>query len=518
MEACRVSLSGAVRWLGQPVSAGSLVLFRVALGFTCAIWAADYLHSGRGVLLCRPDSFHFTWPGFGWVRPWPGGGMQLQFLAMALAGVAFACGLATQLSNFLLAFGMTHFFLIDRTNYQNHYYLLMLLTWLSLCLPVARFWSIDAYAGVLPGGQKVSRGALFLVQFHAALPYVFGGLSKLDGDWLSGRPMQFLLMQRFGLAYDDGVAVTGGLLLAWGGLLFDLLIVPGLVWRPSRVIAWVLLLTFHVTNAWLFPIHVFPWFMIALSAVFLPADWPLVVLRRVGCGRSGDVVPLGLSLPSGVWCGAAIRARLVAVLIGLYCLFHCLWPLRGCVYGDVTGWTERGHYFAWRMMLRGKSTGLRYYLTDAASGRTWVADISRLLHTEQSARFATDPEMILQLGRTLADLHEQREGMRPIVRVLALSSLNGRRPQLLIDPEVNLAAEPSWPRRRGWIRPLVEPLPDRPWTVPMEEWEQHVSLPRLPWRTSAASSVKQQTSGLPERQPATASPSAGPTPEGPRRS
>ncbi|MFM7058887.1 MAG: HTTM domain-containing protein, partial [Planctomycetota bacterium] len=414
MEAGHFSLSKAVRWLELPVSAGSLVLFRVALGLTCAFWAADYLYSGRAELLCRPDSFHFTWPGFDWVRPWPAYGMQLQFSVMALAGVAFACGLATQFSNFVLAFGLTHFFLIDRSNYQNHYYLLMLLTWLSLCLPVARLWSIDVLAGVAPGSRQIPRGALLLVQFHAALPYVFGGLSKLESDWLSGRPMQFLLMQRFGLAHDDVMAVSGGLVLAWGGLLFDLLIVPGLLWRPARMFAWVLLLTFHLTNAWLFPIHIFPWFMIALSAVFLPADWPMVVLRRVRGERSGDLLP---SEVPGVSTAAVPTTRLAAVLIGLYCVFHCLWPLRGLVYGDVTGWTERGHYFAWRMMLRGKSTGLRYHMTDPADGRTWVADISRLLNSEQSARFGTDPEMILQLGRTLADLHERRSGVRPIVRV-----------------------------------------------------------------------------------------------------
>jgi vitamin K-dependent gamma-carboxylase len=465
--------------LGSPVSPGSLAVFRISLGMTCAFWAAHYLLSGRTELLCNPDSFHFTWPGFGWVRPWSDHGMQLQFAAMVLSGLAFACGAATQFANLVLAVGVTHFFLVDRTNYQNHYYLLMLLTWLSLFLPLHQFWSIDSRFDVVERRQYVPRGALLLVQFHAALPYVFGGISKFDADWLSGRPMQFLLMQRFGLGHDDLIAVFGGQLLAWGGLLFDLLIVPGLLWHPTRLLAWGLLLTFHFTNAWLFPIHVFPWFMIALSTVFLPADWPLITLRRLGG------TPVESSAIPASTVSAPRASRLITAAVCIYCLFHCLWPLRSFVYGDVTGWTERGHYFAWRMMLRGKATGVRYYLTDPVEGETWVADISRLLNSEQSARFATDPEMILQLGRTLADLEQRRSGVRPIVQVLALSSFNGRRPQLLIDPEVNLAAEPLWPRRRSWIRPLTEPLPDRPWTVPMDEWEQHVNLPALPWRARA---------------------------------
>lgn len=113
--------------------------------------------------------------------------------------------------------------------------------------------------------------------------------------------------------------------------------------------------------------------------------------------------------------------------------------------------------------------------------------------------------------------------MRPITRVLALSSLNGRRPQLLIDPEVNLAAEPLWPRRRAWIRPLTEPLPDRPWSVPKDEWEQHVKLPLLPWVAETAASRDGREGCCCEgchleRQPAAASPSAALTPDGPRRS
>ena len=31
--------------------------------------------------------------------------------------------------------------------------------------------------------------------------------------------------------------------------------------------------------------------------------------------------------------------------------------------GDVS-WTERGHFFSWHMLLRGKTVGLRYYVTD----------------------------------------------------------------------------------------------------------------------------------------------------------
>jgi hypothetical protein len=69
-------------------------------------------------------------------------------------------------------------------------------------------------------------------------------------------------------------------------------------------------------------------------------------------------------------------------------------------------------------------------------------------------------------------------GFRDVqVRVLALVSMNGRKPQLMIDPTVDLAAEPRRWERPRWIVPLTEPLRDRPWDVPLEAWERHVEIP-----------------------------------------
>ncbi len=165
----------------------------------------------------------------------------------------------------------------------------------------------------------------------------------------------------------------------------------------------------------------------------------------------------------------------------VYCGFHVLWPLRHLLYEGNTGWTEQGHYFAWRMMLRGKTVGLRYYLTNPDTGITQHADIREFLNPEQQIKFARDPEMILDLAHRLAEEVLRRTGTQTEVHALVLASLNGRKPQLLIDPAVDLAAEPDFAFHRRWIVPLHEPLRNEPWTVPLDEWERHVDLPNLPF-------------------------------------
>jgi hypothetical protein len=67
------------------------------------------------------------------------------------------------------------------------------------------------------------------------------------------------------------------------------------------------------------------------------------------------------------------------------------------------------------------------------------------------------PELIRQFAHHLSA--EAGPGTRVYAR--ALISLNGRRPQLMIDPKVNLAAESATLGTPSWIVPLHEPLPTR---------------------------------------------------------
>jgi vitamin K-dependent gamma-carboxylase len=464
-------------WLSTRVSASSLVIFRIAFGLTMAFWAFDYLRTDRVRLLCAPDMFHFTYSGFSWVRPWPGHGMIAQFLVMMLAAIMIAAGAMYRIVTVIFAIGFTHFFLIDRTNYQNHYYLIVLLSWLMTTLPANRLFSVDVLNGSVTRSGVIPRWCLLLLQFHIALPYVFGGVAKIDSDWLSGEPMRNILrIQGWAEGVERWLSETAAAnLFTWGGLLFDLLVVPAIVWRRTRIVGFLLAIGFHLSNSFMFNIHVFPWLMIAATTVFFPPDWPSKFMHWLSPGTK-NIEP-GVSLTE-----TACRISRPAVFVLMaYCTFHILWPMRHLLNEGNTGWTERGHYFAWRMMLRGKTVGLRYYLTDPETGLTQQADIRQFLNPEQQIKFAKDPRMILDLAHGLAAESLRQTGKRTEVRALVLASLNGRKPQLLIDPSVDLAAQPRFALHRPWIVPLQEPLRKEPWTVPLNEWERHVDLPNLPF-------------------------------------
>jgi hypothetical protein len=471
--------TGFLNALLMPVDAASLVVFRIGFGLIAAWWAVDYVVRGRMEVAYLVPEFHFTYYGFDWVHPWPDWGMYLHFLVLGLSGLAIAAGFYYRAATVVFALGLTYVFLLDRTNYQNHYYLLVLISWLMTLLPLNRMLSVDVVLGIATRTATVPRWMLWLTRFHIGLPYFFGGVAKFEADWFAGAPL------RQTLHAHDRWPLLGPLFhvewvvqsFIWGGLLFDLCVVPLLIWKRTRVPAYLFCVVFHLMNSQLFDIHIFPWFMLIATTVFFEPDWP----RRVFRIRRSSATSVAAASRSEAlrWNDLSRRRKVVAVLLSGYCLFHCVWPLRHHVYPGPASWTEQGHYFSWRMMLRGKMVGFRFFVTDPKSGKTQIVDPRPILSQIQMFSFGRDPEMILHLAHHIAAEHRRQFGNEVEVRALVLTSLNGRKPQLQIDPNVDLASVPRGFHARPWILPLTEPLPETPWTVPISQWEQHVQIPTL---------------------------------------
>ncbi len=69
------------------------------------------------------------------------------------------------------------------------------------------------------------------------------------------------------------------------------------------------------------------------------------------------------------------------------------------------------------------------------------------------------PDLILQLAHHIADDYRARGHADVEVYVEALVSLNGRPPQLMIDPEANLAAIDDGLAPADWILPAPTDSP-----------------------------------------------------------
>lgn len=466
-------VDGLVRFLFAPVDNASVTFFRIAWGVIAATWAWSYLTEGKVTSIYVKPEFHFTYWGFGWVHPWPGNGMYWHFWLLLLLALAIAVGFFYRIATFIFALAFSYVFLLEQTNYQNHYYLMLLLSWTLCVLPLHRGLSWDSRHLEGVAADSCPRWVLNCLQLHVAIPYFYGGVAKLVPDWMLGQPLGMMLATQADLpilgSYLD--SPNAGVWMSWGGLLFDLLIVPALLWKRSRLAAFMACVVFHLCNSVIFNIHIFPWFMIAATTLFFAPDWP----RRLLGGA-----PIALpKIQTLGWDDLARWQRVLCLLAVIYLGFHLTWPVRHRLYAGDSSWTERGHFFSWRMMLRGKTGGVRYFVTDPSAGRTFSPDHRKLLSPEQAGKFPRNPDWILQLAHHLDAKYQAELGADVAVHAMVLLSLNGRKPQLMIDPNADLSQIQRGPGSRPWVLPLEEPLRKYPWDVPLEEWEQYVELPQL---------------------------------------
>jgi hypothetical protein len=245
-----------------------------------------------------------------------------------------------------------------------------------------------------------------------------------------------------------------------GGVLLDLLIVPLLLWKRTRVYAFVAAAAFHLLNARLFNIGIFPWFMLLATLLFFPPDLPRRIVRATGfvlSARYRRPRPTSTTT-SQVTASLSRRERAVVAVLGVYFAIQILLPLRHFLYPGDVNWTEEGHNFSWHMKLRDKEGRAAFTISDPASGQEWKVSLRKYLTSRQRSKVVTRPDMILQFSHYLAE-EKRREGFENVeVRVRAMTSLNGRERQLLIDPAVDLAKQPRNLLPASWIMPLTEPL------------------------------------------------------------
>lgn len=445
------------RALLRPTDAAALAAFRFCFGLLGLVSCVRFLAYGWvDELFVKPRFFFHYW-GFDWVEPLSARGMHALFVALAAVSACVALGLFYRAAIVLFLVGFSYIQLIDVTNYLNHYYLVSLLALLMAFMPLHGAYSLDAR--ISPKLRRASFPAwcTYLLRFQVGAVYFFAGLAKGGSDWLlHAQPLNIWLSAR------TYVPVVGPWLderwvayaMSWAGCLFDLTVALFLMIPRTRVWAFAVVVFFHAATKALFPIGMFPAIMVTSALVFFSPSWPRRVLRALRLRVPDPVVPSASPSPRRP---ALFHA--CAAIAACYCAFQLAWPLRTHLYGGDVLWHEQGMRFSWRVMVREKNGSVTYRVTNPRTGRTQEVSPRKYLIDRQLREFAAQPDLILQLAHHIADDIERRDGLRPVVRVEALASLNGRAAAPLIDPEVDLASVTDGLAKASWILPAPETSP-----------------------------------------------------------
>jgi vitamin K-dependent gamma-carboxylase len=451
----------------RPVSAASVAVFRMAFGVAMVINAMLYAPVLVRQYYIEPD-VNFPYGPLTFVTPPPAFGVYVLYGSMMVTGILIALGLWYRVAAIAFFVVTTYVFLLDSTYFQNHEYLISLLAFMLVILPVDRYWSVDARRHPERASRTVPAWVVWLLRFQIGIPYFYGGIAKLNSDWLQGEPLRRWLSWRTDIEPMATILTTEWVVwfMAYGALVLDLAVVWLLLYRPTRLAAFVVVTCFHLLNVWLFGLYIFPWLMIAATTIFFDPSWPEDLARRYSLGRLGAAIrrhtvpiepvagpvagPVAETVVANPYHGRA--SRLVVALFAVWLALQVTLPFRHYAMAGSPNWTENGHRFAWHMKLRDKHGTVTFHVTK--DGETWQVDPADYLGDKQLQRLPGYPDRLVHFARFLSDQHGGAE-----VTAETMVSMNGREPQPIVDPTVDLSAvDTVWFRTPQWIVPLEQPL------------------------------------------------------------
>jgi len=401
--------------------------------------------------------FHFTYLGFGWVKPLPGEWMYLPFFLLILASIGVILGFRYRLSAILLFVCFTYIELLDKANYLNHYYFVSIMAFLLCWLPAHADFSIDAKMHPEIRRSAVPGWTILILQVQLGIVYCCAGIAKLESDWLfHAQPLRTWLQAFRDTPYIGSWFASAWLafLFSWFGCIYDLTIPFFLSFRKTRPVAYFFVVVFHIATWLLFPIGVFPWVMIFSTLIFFPAPFHekwIGFLKRITDWNSENKTGSTL-IPQ--------RKQLITWLIGSWLVFQVLVPFRYLLYPGNLFWTEEGFRFSWRVMLMHKDGYATFYVVDPKTSGSIQIRSEDYLTDSQIDQMATQPDMILQFAHHLGEQFrdtvitygEQRVHLhRPAVEAEVFVTLNGRPNQLYISRKTNLMNETYTLKHRTWV-------------------------------------------------------------------
>ena len=447
MRCTFVSMGQLLLRLFDRIDNSSLVAFRIGLGFMffAESWGA-ILTGWVRVNMIEPK-YHFGFIGLDWIDPLPGEWMYLYFVVMGLAGLGVMLGWRYRWSAAAFFVLWTGTYLMQKTSYNNHYYLMVLLSAAMIVLPAHRWASLDVRRNPAIKSPYCERWHVGSLVAFLSMVYVYAAIAKLQADWIGGDATEIMFENRsrdwlVGPLFEQE---WFQLFIAWGGIGFDLTIPFFLLWHRTRPVAVVVSIFFHLFNSAVLHIGVFPYMMIIALVLFFR---PEQVRRRLFRMKPPIDTILAESWTPG--------RRLTAAALGLFFVWQLLLPMRHhLIPGDVN-WTEEGHRMSWRMMLRAKSGSVSVYVV-LPDGERIRHNINDDLRPKQRRRIATRPDMMWQYVQYLKRDYAERG--YPEVEIYAESKtrLNRHPRQTLYDPTVDLAkVEWKWWGHKEWVTEMEE--------------------------------------------------------------
>lgn len=429
-----------MKFLFKAIDNSPLVVFRIFFGFLVACESFGAILTGWVKRILIDPEVTFSFIGFEWLKPLPGFGMYFYFLAMGVFGLAIMLGYRYRIAIISYTLLWAGVYFMQKTAYNNHYYLLLLISFLLIFLPANSYASLDVRQNRIKEENTMPYWISLLFIIQVAIVYVFASKAKFYPDWLDGTFTRNLLADSTNVIALKKLFLQKWfyLFIAYMGIVFDLLIVPLLLFKKTRMLALLASLTFHLFNAIFLEIGIFPFFALTFALFFYePETIRSVFLRR----KTSIETDNGHSNYYG--------KKIVYFLIIPYLIIQLLLPLRHhFIEGDVL-WTEEGHRLSWRMMLRERNGFIHIRIKDLKTGEESLYDYRKNLTDKQIQNLATKPDFIWQYCQYIK---KEFKGKEIAIFIDCKNSINRKEYKTLIDPKFDMAkAKWNYFRHNEWL-------------------------------------------------------------------
>ena len=445
-------------YLHTYTQAATLAFFRLAFGLMMLLSLIRFACYGWIDKFYIKPQFHFKYYGFAWVQPL-GNYTYLLFIICGIAALFVAIGYKYKISIITFFITFTYIELIDKTTYLNHYYFITIVSFVLIFLPAQCYFSVDAYKNETLRFQKIPAWSIDVLKLLLAIVYIYAGLAKLNSDWLlHAMPLKIWLPA------NSDLPLIGSLLnrnwvhyaFSWAGAVYDLTIVFLLIYKPTRIFAFIVVIVFHILTRILFPIGVFPYVMIISSLLFFDSS-----LHKKGLRILSEILKINwLQFENG-----KIKLQHFSALYqlktGVLCCFiafQLLFPFRYLCYPNELFWTEEGYRFSWRVMLMEKAGYAQFKVVDKITNEVIHVNNALFLSPFQEKQMSFQPDFIVEYAHFLELYYKKQKVNNPAVYVESYVALNGRLSQKFINPRINLAKEYESFQHKTYILPFNDAI------------------------------------------------------------
>jgi len=433
-------------WLFKHIDNSALIVFRIIFGLLCFLESVGAIFTGWVKHTLVDPDFTFNFIGFEFLQPLPGNGMYYYYAIMGIFGLLIMVGYKYRFSMFAFTIMWSATYLMQKSSYNNHYYLLMLLSGIMVFLPAHKYASVDVKLNPEIKSYSMPKWCRWVIIIQLFIVYTYASVAKFYPDWLDTSVIKMMMEGKKHYVFVGDFLQQKWLhfALAYGGILFDGLIVPLLLFKPTRKYAFIVSIFFHVFNSFIFQIGIFPYLALAFSLFFFPTEKiQKLFLKKKTCYTAEEIVIPKLK-------------TLLIIGFSIYFIIQIGLPLRHHFIEDNVLRTEEGHRLSWRMMLRIKSGQTSYWIENKDSRKRTHIDLNKYLSTKQKRSVSTKPDVMWQFAQRLKQDFKNK-GQDVAVYINCKVSINGKPYKTLINPDIDIA-NVEWDvfNHSNWILPLKE--------------------------------------------------------------